>query len=271
MNVVALITVRNEERLIRACLDHLVCEGINFFIINDRCTDETMKIVDTFSSRGLAGVADMSDKDVYFNLSRTLEFKVDISRTVAADWFIHADADEFRTSNRAGESLVDAVTRIDREGFNAINFQEFTFIPTREQPEHIPAHFQLTMRRYYPFLPQPLHRLNAWKNTGQDFDLVSNAGHRIQFTGQKVYHESLHLRHYLYISRDHFIAKYKHRMHQGQELEKSWHGWREKADETMFYCAPEASLRMFDPERPWQMDASSPLPRHLLEEHVGNG
>ncbi len=230
-----------------------------------------MRIVDTFSSRGLMGVADMSDDGEYFNLSRTLEFKSSICRTVAADWFIHADADEFRTSNRAGESLADAITRIDREGYNAINFQEFTFISTHEQPEHQPASFLQTMRSYYPFLPQPLHRLNAWKNQGQSIDLVTDGGHRVHFADRKVYHESLHLRHYLYISRNHFVAKYKHRIHQGQELEKSWHGWRERADETMFYCAPAASLRSYDPERPWLMDASSPLTRHMLEEHYRKG
>jgi len=271
MNIVALITVHNEIRMIRACLDHLVGEGINFFIINDRCTDGTMKIVDEYSSRGLLGVAHMADNDAYFNLSRTLKFKTSICQTVTADWFIHADADEFRTSNRPGESLAAAISRIDREGYNAINFQEFTFIPVEEQPEHQPATFLQTMRWYYPFLPQPLHRLNAWKNIGQEIDLITDGGHRVHFADRKVYHESLHLRHYLYISRDHFSAKYKHRCHQTHELEKSWHGWREKTDESWFYCAPEKSLRRFDPERPWLMDASAPLHRHMLEERFVRG
>ena len=264
MKIVALITVHNEERMIPACLRHLEHEGLNYFVINDRCTDGTMEYVKIHAGPGLIGTADMPFEYDHFNLSRTLEFKLAVARELDADWLLHLDADELRGSNQPNETLAQAITRIDAEGFNAINFQEFTFVPTHEDAEHHPASFNRTMRWYYPFLPQPLHRLNAWKKQGNEVDLVSDGGHRVHFAGRKVYHQSLHLRHYLYISRDHFSAKYKNRIHIGPELEKNWHGWREKATDAMCYFPPQSAMRPFDPETPWQLDASSPRTQHML-------
>lgn len=265
MNLVALISVHNEERMIGACLDFLHAQGVRFFLLDDRCTDGTMDIVRRYAGRGLVGTDTLPDGRC-FDLQRILQRKTELLRDLEADWFMHADADEFRTSTEPGETLAQAVARMDAAGFNAINFQEFTFVPTAEAPAHQPADFQQTMRWYYPFLPQPLHRLNAWKNLGQDIDLVRDAGHRVHFAGRRIYPQSLILRHYLYISRDHFLAKYRDRTHPEAARQRNWHGWREQADERRFYCPPQRVLRTFDPERPWNLDASHPRTRHLLED-----
>ncbi len=263
--VVAILCVRNEANMLRHSLAHLHREGIDFHVIDDNSQDESMSVAHSFAGRGLVGTSSLPYSEL-FDLGRCLLHKQEIAATLDADWFIHADADEFRTSNRPGERLVDAITRIDCAGFNAINFQEFTFIPTADRPDQHPDEFLDTMRGYYPFLPAPLHRLNAWKNLGGPIDLVRDAGHRVRMPGMRIYPESLPLRHYLYISRTHFASKYAARRHRSDELEKAWHGWRENADSALFYAAPADRLRRFDPAHPWRMDAREPLRRHLVEE-----
>jgi glycosyltransferase involved in cell wall biosynthesis len=263
--VVAILCIYNEAMMLRHSLAHLHREGIDFHVIDDNSDDDSIAVAESFAGKGLLGISSLPPSDV-FDLSRSLQRKEELARSLDADWFMHADADEFRTSNRPGERLVDAIDRIDREGFNAINFQEYTFIPTRDHPDHHPDTFLDTMRGYYPFLPAPLHRLNAWKNTGGPVDLASEAGHRVRIPGMRIYPESLPLRHYLYINRAHFASKYAGRRHQTDELNRAWHGWRENAAPEMFYAARPESLRPFDPAQPWRMDAREPRQRHLVEE-----
>ena len=60
-------------------------------------------------------------------------------------------------------TLVEAIAEVERLGYNAINFQEYTFVPTVEAPDHDHACFLKTMRHYYAFLPSFPDRLNVWK------------------------------------------------------------------------------------------------------------
>jgi hypothetical protein len=53
------------------------------------------------------------------------------ARQREADWFMHVDADEIRLPPRTDRSLARAFAEVAGEGYNAVNFQEFTFIPKR--------------------------------------------------------------------------------------------------------------------------------------------
>jgi len=264
MKIVALLYIYNESHVIRQCLEHLGQQGLHFYVTDNMSTDGTLDIVKSFEGRGLIGY-DQYPRQDNFEFKQLLLHKDRLARTIDADWFIHHDADEFRTSNRKGESLADAIARIDQMGFNAINCQEFTFIPTEEHPVHYPETFLHTMKWYYAFLPRPLHRLNTWKSGQSSFDLISSGGHWVQFEGRKVYPESLHLRHYMYISKEHFLHKYQTRRHDPKELQMGWHGWREQADESNFYLAPEQLMKVFDFTKPWLLDADNPTQRHLVD------
>ena len=77
-------------------------------------------------------------------------------RELAADWFLHLDADEIPLPpHSAGETLREALAEADAAGYNAVEFAEFTFVPTRESPDHDHPDFRRTMRWYYPFAPRP--------------------------------------------------------------------------------------------------------------------
>ncbi|HMP90413.1 MAG TPA: glycosyltransferase family 2 protein [Kiritimatiellia bacterium] len=270
MKIVALLFIYNESHVIRKCLDHLVRQGIHFFVTDNGSTDGTREIVLEFKDRGLIG-CDNYPRGESFEFKRLLLHKAKLARDIDADWFIHHDADEFRMSNLPGETLHDAVCRIDALGFNAINFQEFTFIPTVEHPHHEPDTFLATMKWYYPFLPRPLHRVNVWKNGYDDLDFISSGGHWVQFKERRIYPESLSMRHYMYISLEQFLHKYRDRRHHPEELERGWHGWREQANESTYFIPSESQLKVYDPDQPWRLDARNPLHKHLISHsRMGN-
>ena len=123
------------------------------------------------------------------------------------DWFMHVDADEIRLPPPGAATIAEALTAVEAAGFNAVNFLEFTFVPTIEHPEHDHPEFQETMRWYYPFLPSFPHRLNLWKRQPERVQLVPAGGHRVAFTGLRRFPTSFPMRHYLYLSREHAIEK----------------------------------------------------------------
>jgi hypothetical protein len=264
MNIVALLFVRNEATVLHRSLQHLHREGISFFVTDNGSTDATPEIIRSFAGSGLIG-SDTFPYDGTFRFAAMLHHQQALSTQLGADWYIRYDADEFRTSNRPGETLHDAIVRIDQAGDNAINFQEYTFIPTREAPVHHPDTFPETMRSYYAFLPAPLHRLNAWKASVGPVDMVTDGGHRVLFGGRRIHAESLPMRHYLYTSEQHFRAKYQNRQHPEEETRRGWHGWRERAHTLPWLPPRAADLNTFDPHRPWDLDPTTPRTTHLID------
>ena len=65
-----------------------------------------------------------------------LRRKDSFRQSVDADWFIHHDADEIMHSSRPGETLLEAIARIDREGYNAIDFDEFVFVHENDSVDY---------------------------------------------------------------------------------------------------------------------------------------
>jgi hypothetical protein len=65
---------------------------------------------------------------------------------------MHADPDEIRLPHRSDLTLAEAFAEADAQGYNAVNFQEFTFMPTREAPDHDHPHSKQTMPSLLPIL-----------------------------------------------------------------------------------------------------------------------
>jgi hypothetical protein len=107
-----------------------------------------------------------------------------------------------------------------------LNFQEYTFLPCREFPNHESSDFQKSMRWYYPFKPEELRRVNAWKRQAEGVNLHETGGHHVGFPNQKIGTEIGIMRHYLFLSPDHAREKYGLRGYDPIEMAKDWHGWR---------------------------------------------
>ena len=188
----------------------------------------------------------------------------ELAASLDADWFMHLDADEIRLAPDTGKTLAQAFVEVDALGYNAVNFQEFTFVPTKESPDHDHANFTSTMRRYYAFRPRFPHRLNAWKRQPVQVDLATGAGHRIRFPGLRMYPRSFLMRHYLFLSVPHAMEKYGSRRHPAAQLALRWHGgWREQLDMPRIKLPREADLRNYVSDE--LLDASHPRTQHFIE------
>jgi hypothetical protein len=121
------------------------------------------------------------------NTAKILERKEQLASELDADWFMHADPDEVRLPPKSGQTLAEAFTEVDHQGFNAVNFTEFTFVPTRQSPDHDHPNYLQTMRWYYPYLPSFPHRLNAWKKQAAPAELAWSGGHQVRFPGLHMY------------------------------------------------------------------------------------
>jgi glycosyltransferase involved in cell wall biosynthesis len=260
---VALLATYNEDRFIAACIEHLVEQGLQVYLIDNSSTDRTVAIAERYLDRGVIGI-ETFPREGLFDLRAILRRKEELAASLDADWFMHVDADEFRVPQHSRHTLATAFAEVEARGYNAVNFREFTFIPTKESPDHDHPGFRQTMRRYYPFLPAFPHRLNAWKRQPERVDLASEAGHRVSFPGLRMAPDSFVLRHYLFLSVQHAIHKYANRRHSPTALADKWHGWRERFNEQMIELPSETALRTYVSDD--VLDPSHPRTRHYIND-----
>ncbi|TVQ85318.1 MAG: glycosyltransferase family 2 protein [Chromatiaceae bacterium] len=261
MYPIALLATYNEARFIRACLMNLIQQGFQVYLIDNESTDDTVVIARQWCGRGLIGIESLS-RCGQFTWSRILARKEELAMELQADWFMHVDADEMRLAPVGSPTIAAALTAVEHAGCNAVNFVEFTFVPTQEQPNHDHRYFQVTMRRYYPFQPMFPHRLNLWKRQQGRVDLVTSGGHRVGFPGLRMFPASFPMRHYLFLSREHAIEKYLRRQYDAAELARGWHRGRAGLKEHQIRLVGEQRLRRYVGDA--GLDGTEPFSRHPL-------
>lgn len=281
MNIVAILASYNEHRFIRACLEHYYQQGVNVYLLDNESTDDTVKIAQEYIGKNVIGIETIPRGGQY-QWNKILLRKEEIADELDADWLMHADPDEIRIPPCSGQTLAEAIEQVDKEGYNAINFMEYTFLPVREFPDHENENFQKTMRWYYPFGPKHPHRINAWKRQPKRWkgmkaflrekirhhrwgspsvDLHSDGGHIVHFPSLKLYPIDFKLKHYILLSLDHAIEKYVKKEFAPEEIADS-HGWRATAGEHDFMIPAADQMRLFTSDD--DLDSSEPLSDHLL-------
>ncbi len=262
---VALLAAYNEERFIRNCLEHLIGQGVEVYLIDNGSTDDTARIAREYLGHGLIGIEPFPREEGVYRWQEILERKEELSRTLDAEWFIHVDADEILLPPRPGQTLAEALAEAGAAGYNVVDFQEFVFIPTREAPDHDHPHYQNTMRWYYPFQPASGPRLmRAWRRQETPVGLGSRGGHRLSFPGARLYPEKFRMKHYLFLSIPHLLSKYGNRGFRREELERGWHGWRARLDKQRVLLPSQNELKTCAPDG--SLDFSNPRTRHIAAE-----
>ena len=212
MRVIAILASYNEERFIGGCLEHLFGQGVEAYLIDNCSTDRTVEIAEHYLGRGLIGIETFPREDGLYYWEAILRRKEELAATLEADWFMHMDPDEIRLPPRSDRTLAQAFAQVEAQGYNAVNFVEFVFVPTQEAPDHDHPRFQQTMKWYYAFqrsFPEwRPHRRNAWKRQPEKVDLAGRSGHRVRFPGLRMSPEFFKMRHYLFLSAPHALHKY---------------------------------------------------------------
>jgi glycosyltransferase involved in cell wall biosynthesis len=225
--VVALLTCRNESLFLEHCLQHLFEQGIETCFIDNESTDNSLEIAERFRNKGVFRFENQPYNGC-FELVEQLKIKEQLANEIDADWFIHYDTDEIREAPHPYKNLKEAINSVDEQGYNAINFDEFVFLPTSENESFEGTNYIETMKYYYFFEPFKNRHIKAWKNFGQSVSIVNSAGHNIYFEGIKVFPINFILRHYIVLSQEHAIKKYylQRKYSEVEVKERKWHGSR---------------------------------------------
>jgi len=227
LRIVAIMTIRNEELYLPRVLANLYNQGIEVCLVDNGSTDSSPEIARSFLEKGVARIEQLPYKGFY-DLFSILENERKLVKEIDADWFIHHDADEIREAPMPPyKTLYEGIQDVDRMGYNAINFDEFVFLPTSDEEHYEGTDYIKEMRYYYLFEPGPLRRVNAWKNLKKPIDLKSWGGHQVNFTDRRIFPGNFIMRHYIALSKVHIIKKYGERVYSKYEVnELGWHKYR---------------------------------------------
>jgi len=256
--VVAIISAYNEADIISPVIEHLVEQGVEVYLIDNRSTDATVEGARAWLGRGLLKIEEFPEKPPRakkpppFDWGAILKRKEELAGELRADWFIHHDADEFREAPWPGMTLKDAIRWVDRLGYNCIDFRVLNFPPVDDgfRPGADP-------RKHFKQWEEPIvHdtvQLKCWKNTGAPVSLAASGGHEARFRGRRVFPIQFLLRHYPIRSQEHGRRKVfeerKNRFLQ-KERAKGWHvQYDQIEDESHSFLGNPQSLHPYDEDQ----------------------
>lgn len=248
LQVTAILAAYNEEDIVGAALSHLISQGVSVHFIDHGSTDATLDEARRFEGRGVIGIESMPAGETV-RWADVLRRKEALARELPGDWFIHHDADEFRESAWSGETLAEGIRRVDRLGFNAIDFEVLQFRPVHDRFRR--GDDPLSSFEYFE-PPEDFDRLQVkcWKRA-PDVRIAASGGHDIDFAGRRVFPLRFLLRHYPVRTQAQGTRKVLRERQPRFDAEEKANGWhlqyREAREGENFLREPE-SLTRYDAE-----------------------
>ena len=218
MKAVAYMPVLNEADIVQWPIRHLIDQGLRVHVIDGWSTDGSAEIaadagatVERFPASGRESI------QVCSAINNRIEY---LAARSGADWCYHTDADEIRRAPRASESLLDAIARVDAEGWNVVDHQTFVFFPVDdsdgvsldrrhsyqgENPEQFFRYFTSEDGRWSRVRQEKL-----WKNDAPV--RLAGGGHILDREDKRVCPEKFVLKHFPWRSVKHAEEKLRVRM-----------------------------------------------------------
>ena len=193
LTVTAIIAAYNEEDVIGPVLADLVKQGVKVYLLDHGSTDATVAEAKRFLRRGLLKIERLAPGE--FSLAQIIRRKETLAAELESDWFVNADADEFRESPWPGVGFVEALHEVDRLGFNAVDFAVLNFPPVHDAFKKGDDPRE-SFRFYEPGAHYDRLQVRCWKKQPGTLDLVSTAGHEARFPERRVFPLRFLLRHY---------------------------------------------------------------------------
>lgn len=230
--IIAIISAYNEADIINHVIGDLIKNGIDVYLLDNSSTDDTVEQAKKWLNKGLlhiesfpqdCGYPTRNEKEYVWR--DILKRKEELAYILDADWFIHADADEFRASVFSNTTLAEGIKKVDELGYNAINFELFNFRPTENN--FVPYEdVRNYLTKYEPGSWFDSNQIKAWKKPKQKVDLVTNGGHIVVFEGLNVFPINFILMHYPIRSEIHGRRKIlteRLNRYSREELKMGWH------------------------------------------------
>lgn len=262
MKIVAVLAVRNEEHYLANALRHLARNGVSFAVLDNGSEDKTAEIANRGEfKRHLLGFQSIAFCGEY-DWSTLLNAKMALIERIEADWVIHCDADEIMHSYLEGETLAEAIKRIDAGGFNAIDFNEFVFLPVdRNYEPDIDG--EQPILSYYFFQPSTPRLMRAWKKSAR-LSMARSGGHILE-GDVRLSPESMALRHYIFRDQQHAFDKYNSRRFASGDVARGWHGNRIGVEKARFCFPAREALHFLRSAKDRDLIRSAPRPSHYWQ------
>jgi len=256
--IIAIIAAFNESDIIYHVIRDLVKQGIQVYLIDHHSTDNTVVEATKWLGKGLIKLETFPD-DSGFDLPKDLyawryilRRKEQIVKDLGVGWYIHADADEFREAPWINLNLREGIEKVDKEGYNAINFKVFDFKPTDNA--FTPGSDVREALKFYslPTLNYDNVQIKCWKYFGQSFDLWKSGGHIVRFNNQKIYPIPFILRHYPIRSQKQGEKKvFKERKNRFDKHEKQakWHAQYDHVEGSHTFLHNKLYLELYNREK----------------------
>lgn len=255
--IIAIISAHNEGDVIYHVIGDLINQGVDVYLINHCSTDTTVSEASKWLGKGLLHIENFPE-DAGYPVENASEYiwhhilirKQQLASQLDADWFIHADADEFRESPWAGMTLADAIHHVDGLGYNAIDFELLNFRPINN--DFLPgSDVRLAMLYFDGNENFNARQTKAWKNLHVPVDIVGAGGHDISFPDRQVFPVKFILRHYPVRSQEHGLRKVfeerKQRFNKEERAEQ-WHVQYDSViDRNHNFIRGLSTLTMYDP------------------------
>jgi Glycosyl transferase family 2 len=248
--VIAILAAYNEGDVVAQVIGDLVRQGLQVYLIDHGSTDDTVAQAEPLLGRGLLEIERLGGGPTV-RWSDVLRRKEELAGQLAADWFVHQDADEFRESPWENLSLCEAIRRVDRLGYDAIDFELLNFWPTHDgfRPG---ADVREAFQHYEHAQSFDKVQVRCWRRGEHAVDLVSSGGHDAMFPGRKVFPVRFLLRHYPLRGQAHGERKVLAERLQRFDPEELAQGWHVQYGAMLAgngFLRDPASLILYDPER----------------------
>ncbi len=250
-SVAAVMTCFNEADIVEQTVQNLRDQGVDVYIIDNWSTDDSFERAKALMGRGVIGVERFPAEGPTgtYDWERLLRRVAELAHSLPANWVLHHDVDEIRESPWPNVTLRDAIYRVEREGFNAIDHTVINFVPTDNDftgAQSLRDHF-----RHFEFGRRPGHfiQVKGWANRGDTIDLASSGGHIAEFPGRRVYPYKFLLRHYPIRSQAHGERKVlleRHARWNSEERRRGWHNHYDKMEPGYLYLRRPEELTLFD-------------------------
>jgi predicted nucleic acid-binding Zn-ribbon protein len=251
--VIAIVSAFNEGDIISKVIEHLIESETMVYLLDNHSTDDTVDQAATWLGKGLLHIERFpvtDDESGKFQWSAILRRKEELSRELAAEWFIHHDADEIRDGPWPGLNLKESIRWVDQLGYNCINFRVINFPPIDDGfKQGVDPRTYFTQYEESPELDKV--QLKCWK-AGHPATLVPFGGHEVIFEGRRIFPIPFLLRHYPIRGHEHGVRKvFLERRNRFVETErqKGWHRQYDEISELHRFVKDPATLCHFDLDR----------------------
>lgn len=255
MKIQAFLPVLDEADVLPHVLRHLHEQGCAVHVIDGWSTDGSWEIAHPRNEVGVAVERFPAEgRDAIQRCGELLKRVEDLAAASDADWCLLTDADEWRRSAVAGETLAQMCERVDREGFNAVDFRVFQFYCTSDEwqfnqdksPERFFGHYDETD------CISRIPNRKLWKNVGRV--CLGGGGHEVMFPGMRAIKAGV-MKHYPFRTPQQAKAKIELRLARRctEEHARGWGSHYDQYPPDFPFCWDPAKLKF------WR-DTRSPLP-----------